>query len=69
MQTRTHDRESCHESGVILTCYVNGRKRFRAVPADGDGSHGEVDGVGDARDSRNANRRLGVVAKRSRRFH
>jgi len=24
----------CNQRGVILTCYVNGRKRFRAVPTD-----------------------------------
>ncbi len=24
---------SCVQRGLILTCYVNGRKRFRAVPA------------------------------------
>ncbi|QOJ04108.1 MAG: hypothetical protein HRU71_11710 [Planctomycetia bacterium] len=24
--------ESCRKHGVILTCFVDGRKRFRAVP-------------------------------------
>ena len=32
MPARASDRESCHKRGVVLTCYVNGRKRFRAVP-------------------------------------
>ncbi len=69
MQTHTRDRESCHTSGVILTCYVNGRKRFRAVPADGGGSFGEGAGEGDAHDSRSASQRFGGAVKRSRRFH
>ncbi len=25
-------RELCHKRGCILTCYDNGRKRFRAAP-------------------------------------
>ncbi len=69
MQAQPRDRESSHTSGVILTCYVDGRKRFRAVPADGNGSYGEADGECDSRDSRNASRRFGGVVKRSRRFH
>ena len=34
MLARTSNRGSCHKRGVVLTCYVNGRKRFRAVPLD-----------------------------------
>lgn len=26
----------CNQRGVILTCFVNGRKRFRAVPTSSD---------------------------------
>ena len=32
MPAHTSDRESCRKQGMILTCYVNGRKRFLAVP-------------------------------------
>lgn len=38
MQTRKSDRDTCHGSGVILTCYVNGRKRFKAVPLEDETS-------------------------------
>jgi len=34
MASHTLHREVCRKSGVILTCYVNGRKRFRAVPVN-----------------------------------
>jgi hypothetical protein len=42
MVSRTLQREVCRKSGVILTCYVNGRKRFRAVPVNprGDRARG-----------------------------
>ena len=32
MSLRASDRESCHKSGIVLTCYVDGHKRFRTVP-------------------------------------
>ncbi|HVP09765.1 MAG TPA: hypothetical protein VMV94_01105 [Phycisphaerae bacterium] len=41
MRAAASDREWCHKSGVILTCYVDGRKRFRAVPLDSAASPGE----------------------------
>jgi hypothetical protein len=43
MPTYTSDRESCHKSGVILTCYVDGHKRFRALCGHcGDGFEDSV---------------------------
>ena len=32
MQLKQHNTESCTLHGLILTCFVNGRKRFRALP-------------------------------------
>lgn len=32
MPLRASDRESCRKSGIVLTCFVDGRKRFRTVP-------------------------------------
>lgn len=34
MPSRVLTREVCHKRGAILTCYVNGRKRFRAIGLD-----------------------------------
>lgn len=28
---RIHHRRECRKCGIILTCYVDGRKRFRSV--------------------------------------
>ncbi len=61
MQARTSDRDTCHGSGVILTCYVNGRKRFKAIPLDedaarppriDDGKPAQRYGFGNRRDDR-----------------
>lgn len=32
MSLHAPGRESCRKSGAILTCYVDGRKRFRVIP-------------------------------------
>jgi hypothetical protein len=32
MRPEASNRNSCHTSGVILTCYVDGHKWFRSVP-------------------------------------
>lgn len=32
MTPQVTQAESCRKHGVILTCFVDGRKRFRAVP-------------------------------------
>ncbi len=45
MSARTLDKESCHKRGVVLTCYVDGHKRFRVVPVDGDDNQAS-DGAG-----------------------
>lgn len=34
MPSRVLDRQRCLKRGCILTCYVDGRKRFRAFAAD-----------------------------------
>ncbi|GMU34922.1 MAG: hypothetical protein HS101_02820 [Planctomycetia bacterium] len=34
MPSRTVDRQRCLKRGCILTCYVDGRKRFRALSLD-----------------------------------
>lgn len=34
MPSRTLDRQRCLKRGCILTCYVDGRKRFRALSLD-----------------------------------
>lgn len=34
MPSRVLTRQLCHKRGAILTCYVNGRKRFRAIGLD-----------------------------------
>jgi hypothetical protein len=31
MQSRTIIRESCSKRGLVLTCYVDGRKKFKAA--------------------------------------
>lgn len=36
MRAQTSDRTFCQKSGYILTCYMDGRKRFRALRIDGD---------------------------------
>lgn len=30
------DRNPCHKHGMVLTCYVDGHKRFRAVRLEED---------------------------------
>ncbi len=44
MRPEAHNRNSCRTSGVILTCYVDGHKRFRPVSLAEDASdrHFEV---------------------------
>jgi hypothetical protein len=32
MSLHAPGREACRKSGAILTCYVDGHKRFRVVP-------------------------------------
>lgn len=32
MRPEASNRSPCRTSGVILTCYVDGHKRFRSVP-------------------------------------
>lgn len=34
MPSRVLDRQRCLKRGCVLTCYVNGRKRFRAFSLD-----------------------------------
>ncbi len=34
MWTTSSDQTDCRKSGLVLTCYVDGRKRFRAVSVD-----------------------------------
>lgn len=34
MWTTSSDPTGCRKSGLVLTCYVDGRKRFRAVNVD-----------------------------------
>lgn len=34
MSSRVLTRQTCLKRGCILTCYVNGRKRFRAIGLD-----------------------------------
>lgn len=34
MPSRIIDRETSHRRGWILTCFVNGRKRFRTLTLD-----------------------------------
>lgn len=35
MSAPRSERSRCVKRGVILTCYLDGRKRFRAVPLEG----------------------------------
>ena len=44
MSARTSDREPCHKRGVVLTCYVNGCKRFRAVALNAGDDRASMDG-------------------------
>lgn len=43
MSAHAPGRESCRKRGVILTCYVNGRKRFRAVPLSSSVNQSQAD--------------------------
>ncbi len=36
MATQPSQNRSCTKRGVILTCYVDGKKRFRALAVDAD---------------------------------
>ena len=31
MSSEPPPRETCHKTGVVMTCYVDGKKRFRAT--------------------------------------
>jgi len=31
MSSEPPPRETCHKTGVVMTCYVDGKKRFRAA--------------------------------------
>lgn len=36
MATRPSRTPSCRKRGLILTCYVDGKKRFKALPIDAE---------------------------------
>lgn len=36
MASQPTENRSCTKRGVILTCYVDGKKRFRALAVDND---------------------------------
>lgn len=36
MAAQPSQKPSCTKRGVILTCYVDGKKRFRAMPVEAD---------------------------------
>ncbi|MFQ5502354.1 MAG: hypothetical protein ACE5EQ_08655 [Phycisphaerae bacterium] len=42
MSTSRSDRKRCVKRGLIMMCYLDGRKRFRAVPVDQSRAQKEV---------------------------
>lgn len=56
MPSRMLQRELCHKRGCILTCYVNGRKRFRAAPLAPSPDEAKPHGLAAAADASAARR-------------
>jgi hypothetical protein len=67
MRARTSDREVCHKSGVILTCYVDGRKRFRAVPLGCDAQDEDSGDECSRQGNRLTAEQIALMARRFRR--
>jgi hypothetical protein len=67
MLPRTQDCDSCRKSAVVLTCFVNGHKRFVAAPLAQDEDLEDQAGQSWLPDSLRAAREAWIARAASRR--